>query len=607
MRRVLLPLSVALVAVAALTANAAEDETPSPIGKKVESFSLRDYRGKMRSLDEWKDSKLLVIAFVGAECPLAKVYAPRLESLSQEFQSKGVAFVAIDSNVQDSLTEVGDYARIHKLTLPVLKDTGNQIADQLGAVRTPEVFVLDSDRVIRYWGRIDDQYGFKTGAGYAKPRLSRRDLAEALGELLDGKPVSQPIVKADGCFISRQRKTEPHGAITYSKQIARILQKRCVECHRSGEIAPFALTSLDEVVPWAETICEVVDQGRMPPWFANPQHGHFSNDARLTSCEKHVISDWVKNGCPQGDPKDLPPPRQFVEGWRIGEPDQVIAMSDKPYKVQAEGVVAYKFFTVDPGWKEDKWVHAAECRPGNRAVVHHIIVFIQSPGDGEFRDGGGLAGYAPGSLPAIHENGTATFVPANSKLVFQLHYTPNGSEQEDISKMGVIFADPKTVKKRIRGGMVGDLTFKIPPGADNHEVRASHKFLRDALLLDLTPHMHLRGKSFRYEAEFPDGRREVLLDVPKYDFNWQLTYHLAEPMLIPKGTRVHCTAHYDNSEENPANPESQGNGPLRRPDVGRNDVRVLHHGRPEAGPDGAQADAVIQTRGRGRRRPVIAS
>jgi len=560
MRRILLLATVVSIASIGSPARAAENATASPeaksspIGKKVEPFTLSDYRGKIHSLDELQASKLVVIAMLGAECPLAKVYAPRLAALAGEFESKGVAFLAIDSNVQDSLSEIAAYARVHKLDFPILKDTDNKVADKLGALRTPEVFVLDQDRVIRYWGRIDDQYGFKTGAGYAKPRLARRDLAEALGELLADKPVSQPAIAADGCFIGRVRKTEPQGEITYSKQIARILQDRCVECHRAGEVAPFVLTSYDEVVGWAETIREVVDEGRMPPWSANPQHGHFSNDARLSSCEKAVISNWVKNGCPQGDPKDLPPPREFVEGWRIGEPDQVIAMSDKPYKVPAEGVVAYKFFTVDPGWKEDKWVKAADCRPGNRAVVHHVIVFIQSPGEGEFRDGGGLGGYAPGAPPAIREEGTATFVPANSKLVFQLHYTPNGSEQEDLSKIGVIFADPKTVKKRIRGGMVGDLSFKIPPGADNHEVHSSHKFLRDALLLDVTPHMHLRGKSFRFEAEFADGRREILLDVPKYDFNWQLTYRLAEPMLLPKGTRMHCTAHYDNSEENPANP-----------------------------------------------------
>jgi peroxiredoxin/mono/diheme cytochrome c family protein len=560
MRNIWLLAGLALIVLAGSTVRAAENAAASaaskssPIGRKVESFSLSDYRGKIHSLDELKDSKLLVIAVVGAECPLAKVYAPRLEALAGEFKSKGVAFLAIDSNVQDSLSEIAAYARIHKLTFPVLKDTDNKIADKLGATRTPEVFALDRDRVIRYWGRIDDQYGFKTGAGYARPRLARRDLAEALDELLASKPVSQPVIAADGCFIGRVRKAEPHGEITYSKQIARILQNRCVECHRAGEVAPFVLTSYDEVVAWAETIREVVDQGRMPPWSANPQFGHFSNDARLTSCEKHVISMWVNNGCPQGDPKDLPAPREFVEGWRIGEPDQVIAMRDKPYKVPAEGVVAYQFFTVDPGWKEAKWVKAADCRPGNRAIVHHIIVFIQSPGEGEFRDGGGLGGYAPGAPPTIHPEGTATYVPANSKLVFQLHYTPNGSEQEDLSKIGVIFADPKTVKKRIRSGLVGDLSFKIPPGADDYEIHASHKFLKEALLLDLTPHMHLRGKSFRFEAEFPDGRREILLDVPKYDFNWQLTYHLAEPKLIPKGTRMHCTAHYDNSEENLANP-----------------------------------------------------
>ena len=243
------------------------------------------------------------------------------------------------------------------------------------------MFLLDKERVVRYWGRIDDQYGFKTGAGYVKPKLNERSLANAITEVLAGKEVSQPVAKADGCFIGRVAKQKPHGEVTYSNQIARIMQNRCVECHRAGEVAPFALGSYDEVVGWAETIREVVQEGRMPPWFADPKYGHFINDARLSDEEKQQICTWVENGCPQGDAKDLPAPRKFVEGWQIGEPDQIVYMRDKPYTVPAEGTVDYQFFTVDPGWTTDKWIQATEARPGNRAVVHHIIVFVQ-PKDG---------------------------------------------------------------------------------------------------------------------------------------------------------------------------------------------------------------------------------
>jgi peroxiredoxin/mono/diheme cytochrome c family protein len=532
----------------------AADAAGTPIGKKVGDFSLTDYRGKTHALADYKD-KLVVLAFIGAECPLAKTYAPRLRDLAAEFEKQGVVFLGIDANQQDTLTEIGAYARIHEITFPVLKDNNNEIADRLGAVRTPEVFLLDKDRVIRYWGRIDDQYGFKTGAGYVKPKLNERNLAEAISEVLAGKEVTRPVVKADGCFIGRVAKTAPHGEITYSNQVARIMQARCVECHRSGEVAPFTLGTYDDVVGWAETIREVVQEGRMPPWFADPKYGHFTNDARLSAEEKQQICAWVDNGCPQGNVKDLPAPRKFVDGWQIGEPDQVVYMADKSYTIPAEGTVEYQFFTVDPGWTTDKWIQATEARPGNRSVVHHIIVMVQPKEGNDFGGRGGIGGYAPGMTPAVNLPGTASFVPAGSKLIFQLHYTTNGSQQVDRSMVGIRFADPKTVKRMVRGGLVGDTSFRIPPGDANYEVKAKHLFLKDTLLLNLTPHMHLRGKDFKYEAEYPDGTREVLLDVPNYDFNWQIRYMYKEPKLMPKGTRLHCTAHFDNSPDNLANPD----------------------------------------------------
>lgn len=532
-------------------------EAVNLVGREVPAFALPDHHGQEQSLDAIiEGKKLVVVAFLGIECPLAKVYAPRLDELAAEFGPKGVAFVAIDSNQQDTLTEMGHFIRQTGLTLPWLKDGNNVIADAFAAERTPQVFLLDDKRVIRYAGRIDDQYGLKTTGGYARPELSRRDLAIAIDELLAGKQVSEPLTEATGCIIGRVSKVDPHGEVTYSNQIVRILQNRCQECHRPGEVAPFALLDYDEVVGWAEMIREVVNDGRMPPWTANPEYGHFKNDPRLSADEKKLLNEWVSNGCPKGSDSDLPEPRQFVEGWKIGEPDQVIYMADKPYQVPAEGVVEYQYFTVDPGWNEDKWILAAEARPSNRSVVHHIIVFagqgMRSEGEGMR---GGLAGYAPGMPPQDYPEGVALFVPKGSKLTFQLHYTPNGTPQEDLSYVGVKFMDAKDVKKRISGGVAGNLGFKIPPGDGNFQVTAKHKFRRDMLLLGMTPHMHVRGKAFRFELEYPDGTREVLLDVPRYDFNWQLRYDLAEPKLIPAGSRIHTIAHFDNSEENAANPD----------------------------------------------------
>ncbi len=534
---------------------AAESADSSTIDRKVDAFTLPDHRGKDISLADYQDQQAIVLAFVGAECPLAKVYAPRLTELAKEFAPQKVAFLAVDSNLQDSLSDISAYAQQHQLGFPVVKDLGNKLADQVGAQRTPEVVVLDRDRVVRYVGRIDDQYGFKTGAGYVKPKLTERYLASALGEVLAGKPVSHPVTKAEGCLIGRV-KHEPRGDVTYAGQVAKILQDRCVECHRDGEVAPFSMTSYEEVVGWAEMMGEVVSEGRMPPWYADPRHGHFSNDARLTDAEKSTLATWIKNGCPEGDKSQMPAPREFARGWQIGEPDQVFYMSDTPYTVPAEGVVEYQFFTVDPGWTEDKWIQATEARPGDRSVVHHIIVFAKGKDGGDdFSSRGGLSGYAPGTPPHKYPIGTAVFVPAGSQLVFQLHYTPNGSERKDRSAVAFKFADPKTVKQTLRDGLVGDVGFQIPPGEANFEVQARHRFLKDTLVLSLMPHMHLRGKDFKFTAYYPDGTEEILLDVPQYDFNWQLRYYLKEPKLMPKGTRLECIAHFDNSADNLANPD----------------------------------------------------
>ena len=424
------------------------------------------------------------------------------------------------------------------------------------AERTPQAFVLDQRRTVRYAGRIDDQFG----VGYHKQRADRPDLATAIEELLAGNEVSQPVTDAPGCLIGRVRKIEPHGDITYSNQVARILNTHCAECHRTGELAPFPLTSYEDTIGWTEMIREVVDQGRMPPWFADPQFGHFSNDSSMTPEEKQTLLKWIDNGCPEGDRTQLPPATVFNTGWRMGKPDGVYEMKEE-YTVQAEGVIDYQYFQVDPGFTEDKWISMAEARPGNTAVVHHIVLFslppgvkIRSPEEAQAQ-GQMIAIYAPGMPPWKYPDGAAIKVLAGSTFYIQMHYTTCGTEQKDRSLIGLKFADPASVKKKVMYGMAVNAGFEIPPHADNHEVVSKVKFSHDMLLLNLFPHMHYRGKSFRIESLTPDGTRKVLLDVPHYDFNWQLRYDLAEPKFLPKGTQLICTGHFDNSEANPANPD----------------------------------------------------
>lgn len=532
-------------------------EAVSPIGRQVASFDLKDFRGKDYSLEDFNDSKVLVVVFLGTECPLAKLYAPRLTELAAEFADRGVAFVGMNSNRQDSNTKMMYYARAHDLNFPLLKDLGNVVADQMGARRTPEAFVLDQQRVIRYRGRIDDQFG----VGYQRPEPTRRDLAEAIEEVLAGKEVTKAETDAPGCIIGRIREANENAEVTYSNQIARIFQNHCVECHREGEVAPFSLTSYDEVVGWAEMIAEVVEEQRMPPWHADPSYGHFANDIRLSDEDKQAIFDWVAAGAPEGDPSQLPPPREFVEGWQLPrEPDAVIYMNDDGFTVPADGVVDYQYFVVDPGFTEDKWVKVAECVPDNRRVVHHIIVFIRPPeGAGQAAGVRGmnfLAGFAPGTRPFVYPDGMAKKIPAGSKLVFQMHYTPVGTVEQDRCAIGLIFVDnPDEVKYQVATVGASNHLFEIPPYEENYVLHSSAKFRKGGLLLSLFPHMHLRGKSFRYELIQEDGTKEILLDVPRYDFNWQNHFIFAEPIELPPNSKLFCTAVYDNSENNPANPD----------------------------------------------------
>ncbi|MFK7818165.1 MAG: redoxin domain-containing protein, partial [Planctomycetaceae bacterium] len=357
-----------LLALSACTAMAEE--------ATFDSLELKDTYGKSHNLSTLGNKKLTVVVFLGTECPLAKLYGPRMRQLAARFADQDVAFIGVNSNVQDSLTEVAAYVNRAKIQFPMLLDTEHKLADLPKAERTPEVFVLDAKRTIRYRGRIDDQYAISV----ARDKPKTEDLANALTSLLAGDGPATKRTEAIGCIIGRRRNTEPTGEITYSKHVAPIFNKRCVECHRSGELAPFPLASFEDTVGWTDMIAEVISEGRMPPWNANPEFGHFQNDARLTADEKNTVLTWIKNGAPEGSKDDLPDPPKFVEGWRIEKPDVFLKMDSIAFSVPATGVVDYQHFYVDLNLKEDVWVNAVEARPGNPEVVHHIVVYLKIPG-----------------------------------------------------------------------------------------------------------------------------------------------------------------------------------------------------------------------------------
>ena len=371
--------------------------------------------------------------------------------------------------------------------------------------------------------------------------------------------------------------TKSSPPVTFNKDVLPILQERCQTCHRAGEVAPMPLRTYEEARPWASAIKEAVLLKRMPPWFADPHASKgFSNDRSLSKQEIETIVAWADGGAAEGDTEAKPEPVEFVDGWNIGEPDVVFEMQ-KEFEVPAEGVVEYQYLVIPSGFREDKWVERAEIRAGNRAVLHHVIVFVRPPEStyiGEAKAGEFfvpakydekkkekrndkrefLIGFAPGTVPEELEPGQAKLIPAGSDFVLQLHYTPNGKAATDKSYFGLVFAK-EPPQKRVVTMAVSTDDFVIPAGAPNHRVDAQMKIKDDMTLTAMLPHMHLRGKAFEYRVVFPDGRKETLLRVPRYDFNWQLSYYLEEPVLLPKGARIECTAWYDNSANNPQNPD----------------------------------------------------
>jgi hypothetical protein len=376
------------------------------------------------------------------------------------------------------------------------------------------------------------------------------------------------------------------GDVTFHRDVEPVLQRRCQTCHRPGDIGPMPLLTYEQVRPWAKSIRAAVVERQMPPWHADRRFGTFSNDRSLTPSEIETLRNWVESGAAEGSPADAPPPVEFTDGWRIGTPDVVYEMP-KEFSVPATGIVPYQWIMVPTGFTEDKWVEAVEVRPGNRAVVHHAVVYAREEGAewaktapaGEFfslwtttptakpvagntmfsqqREPEHLEVFAPGADPIVLRPGQARLIKAGSYIVFEMHYTPNGEAATDRSSVGLRFAKMRPTERvrtvRIQNG--GQLT--IPPGESDYRIESRVGLLRDLDVVSFMPHMHLRGKSMEFRAIYPSGESEVLLSVPRYDFHWQMSYYLETPKRLPKGTILVCNAAWDNSANNPDNPNPQ--------------------------------------------------
>ena len=541
---------LALMIFSAATLSAVE---PIAIGTKVpNSDSLRDMRGGKRPLHGFTNHKAIVLVFLGTECPVSNLYAPTIVELEKRYRDKGVQFIAVYANESEDLDQAAAHAYDRDIPFLVLKDFGQRLADSVGIKRVPAVAVLDGEFTLRYRGRVNDQYG----PAIKRPKPTREDLAEAIDDVLAMKKVAIAETEADGCVLDRSVRPVKKVEMTFTKDVAPILQKRCQSCHRPDQNAPFALLTYEDAAKHAGMLKEVTTQRRMPPWHIDARFGHIANDKRLSREEIDTLTAWVDGGKARGDDKDMPKPIEWPKGWSHGTPDLVITMPEE-FEIPADGVLPYKNFIIDPNFDEDRWVTIAEARPGTPSVVHHIVAYIQTPGGGPLSTNGAiniLVGWAPGDLGLVCPPDTALRVPKGAKLRFEMHYTPIGKVMKDRSSIGLTFAK-KTPKYEMMIGEFANMSFEVPAGNPHFKAEACHRVRADARIISFAPHMHWRGKDFKYEVSYPDGKRETLLSVPRWDFNWQFVYRFQEPIKLPKGAKLHATAHWDNSANNPLNPD----------------------------------------------------
>lgn len=538
------------------------------IGRQVPDLSFTDLQGRVHRLSELARQQPVVLVQTSTSCPLSQKYLPTLAELAQA-TAADTQWVLINAVATDALEEMlAAASRVGESVIYVPDATG-ELSHALGALTTTDAIVIDAARTVVYHGAVDDQYGF----GYALDAPRRQYLADALSAISAGEIPDVSATLAPGCVLARPRKSAEEAAnlpgVTYHNRISRIMQRHCVECHRAGGVAPFTLDSYADLVAHRGMIREVLERGIMPPWFAaDPAadadtgriHSPWSNDRSLGKVEKADLLAWLTADTPEGNPADAPRPRVFDDEWLIGKPDAVYQFTE-PVPIKATGVMAYQNIKVPTHLEEDEWVQAIEIQPGNRSVVHHVLVFVQTaadadkPRDDQADEASGYWGiYVPGNSTLVYPEGFAKRLPRGATLRFQMHYTPNGTATTDQTRIGLIFAkEPPRHEVRVAG--VVNARLSIPPGADNHREVATLRLPSNVQVLAFLPHMHLRGKACLFEVTTADGQTRTLLDIPRYDFNWQLLYRYREPLPLQAGDTIRFTAWYDNSAGNPANPD----------------------------------------------------
>jgi Redoxin len=569
---------VAACALAAMSpaARAATNVETSPkpsveIGGKLAHCAFTDIRFLPRSLSDFVSDKdpirkrAFVLIFTNTTCPIVQQFLPKLKRLNDEFYSQGVQFVAIDVGPDDSVLDIATQAVEHDMPFPFVKDIDGSCVAACGVERTAAAVLIDSDYRIRYRGRIDNSFRL----GGTSPGPSSSELRDAIRTLLAGEEIAVTETAIDGCAITKATAPKLVGNISYAKQIAPIVEKNCACCHRPGTSAPFSLTSYDDVAANAAMIAEVVEQRRMPPWYASPGIGKFSNDRTMPASDRKLLLAWARAGATHGveaestaDPAAAKP-KASASGaagdmwagreWLLGEPD-VIYEAPFTYDVPPDGYVDYKYTLLPVIFLHDTYIQAAEVQPSNPRVVHHSnLGYMPIGSEGMYARL--ITGYVPGVGPMQLDHNVASKIPAGSAIGLQIHLTTTGKPEK--TKLRVGFRYPRyQVDKELHYLQLSNQQFAIPPFAAHYPVSRTKSLADDITVYGFFAHMHFRGQDMTFRA-FPPGANPVtLLMIPNYSFDWQMPYHVAyNEVKFPANTKFECLAHYDNTTFNPFNPD----------------------------------------------------
>jgi hypothetical protein len=546
-----------LPGLAALTACLLLSAASVAAAPRVDNFRLLDHRGDAHELYYHKDASAVAIMIQGNGCPIVRNAIGDFQAVAEAYQDRGVRFLMLNANLQDNRDSIAREAEEFGITLPVLVDEAQLVGEALGVIRTAEVFVIDPNgwRLV-YRGPMHDRITYEHQRAEARETY----LADTLDALLAGEPVTTSQRDAVGCLVNFPDRNRDHSRISYADTVAPILKENCAYCHSPGGIGPWAMTSHTMVHGFAPMIREVLMTGRMPPWHADPHVGQWQDDRSISTEDKQTLVRWIDAGAPRGEgPDPLEAVQPINQEWPLGEPDLVIEVP--AFDVPASGVVDYQFPSVQNPLDRPVWIRAATVMPGDPTVVHHVLVGTSETHDPDSRNEQNVfenyvIGYAPGVESYLMPEGTGVYVPPGGAYVFQMHYTTSGRATTDRTRLGLYLAETPP-DNFLRHHVIVDPTIRIPPGAPAHEESAYFEFHRDGVLYTLFPHAHFRGRAGTFELHYPDGREELLLSVPAYDFNWQRGYDFVEPLAVPAGSRLVHRMVYDNSANNPANPDPE--------------------------------------------------